>query len=47
MDCCTSCDGDFDDDVTFFFQACLVCGLDFGVADSSFTASTSSLFVGS
>ena len=45
LDGCTSYDGDSDDDVTFSFQTCLVCGLDFGVVDSFFTTSTSSSFL--
>ena len=47
LDGCTSCDGDSDDDATFSFQTCSVCGFDFGVAGSSFTASPSSSFLGS
>ena len=47
LDGCTSCDGDSNEDVTLSFQTCLVCALAFGVGDSSFMASTSSLFFGS
>ena len=44
LDNCTCCDGDSDDDATFFFQTCLGCGLDFGVVGSSFTTCPSSFF---
>ena len=42
LDGCTSCDGDSDDDATFSFHTCLVCGLDFGGVGSFFTTSTPS-----
>jgi hypothetical protein len=37
LDGCTSCVGNSDDVVTFFFHTCLVCGLDLGEVGSSFT----------
>jgi hypothetical protein len=37
LDGCTSCVGDSDDVVTFFFHTCLVYGLDLGGVGSSFT----------
>jgi hypothetical protein len=47
LDGCTSCDGDFDSDVTFYLQTCLVCGLDLGVVGLLFSTSPSSSFFGS
>ena len=41
-DGCTSCDGDFDDNVTFSFHTCLGCGLVIGGVGSSFTNTSGS-----